>query len=221
MLGENHSLPRNGGHDHQWKNYENGKAGVGYSPSMGGRSGIVAQPSTWQDGSWNGSAGGLLPNPATSEKTSGLWVSLVSFLPSSSSTSPRRLSLSHSRTPSTSYFTPSTIKFVLLCSLWYMSSAMSSNTGKAIMNQFRYPVTLTIVQFGFVAGYCLVFSNPWWGMTRIRRPTAAILRNTLPMAAFQVGGHMFSSMAISRVPVATVHTIKASLNTLFASHGYS
>jgi hypothetical protein len=25
---------------------------------------------------------------------------------------------------------------------------------------------------------------------------------------FQVGGHMFSSMAISRIPVSSVHTIK-------------
>jgi solute carrier family 35 protein E1 len=32
------------------------------------------------------------------------------------------------------------------------------------------------------------------------------------MAAFQVGGHIFSSLAISRVPVSTVHTIKVSFD---------
>jgi hypothetical protein len=106
----------------------------------------------------------------------------------------------------------STIKFVLLCFLWYFSSALSSNTGKVILNNFRYPVTLTIVQFFFVAGYCYLGSRKTLGWTgRLRQPTKAILRGTLPMAVFQVGGHIFSSMAISRVPVSTVHTIKVGL----------
>lgn len=96
----------------------------------------------------------------------------------------------------------------MLCSLWYMSSAMSSNTGKAILTQFKYPITLTIVQFGFVAGFCLLFASPAVRFTRLRRPTKAILKDTIPMGMFQVGGHMFSSMAISRIPVSTVHTIK-------------
>jgi len=102
----------------------------------------------------------------------------------------------------------STVRFVLLCGLWYASSALSSNTGKAIMVQFRYPVTLTFVQFGFVAAYCLLFMSPIIRFSRMRRPTRAILKDTLPMGCFQVGGHIFSSMAISRIPVSTTHTIK-------------
>lgn len=101
-----------------------------------------------------------------------------------------------------------TIRFIVLCGLWYTSSALSSNTGKAIMNQFRYPITLTFVQFGFVAAYCLLFMSPIVNFTKLRRPTKAILTSTFPMGCFQVGGHIFSSMAISRIPVSTVHTIK-------------
>lgn len=108
----------------------------------------------------------------------------------------------------------STVKFVSLCALWYLSSALSSNTGKAIMLIFKYPVTLTIVQFGFIATYCLLLGSPWVRLTKLRKPTAPILKNTLPMAAFQVGGHISSSMAISRIPVSTVHTIKVSYATL-------
>ena len=104
----------------------------------------------------------------------------------------------------------STLRFMFLCGLWYASSALSSNTGKAILNQFRYPVTLTFVQFGFVAAYCLLFMSPIIRFSRMRRPTQAILRDTLPMGCFQVGGHIFSSMAISRIPVSTTHTIKVS-----------
>ncbi|KAL1696780.1 triose-phosphate transporter family-domain-containing protein [Schizophyllum commune] len=114
----------------------------------------------------------------------------------------------------------STVTFVLLCSLWYMSSALSSNTGKAILTQFRYPVTLTFVQFGFVAAYCLLFMSPAVRFARLRTPTRAIIRSTLPMGAFQVGGHMFSSIAISRIPVSTVHTIKA-LSPLFTVAAYA
>lgn len=105
-----------------------------------------------------------------------------------------------------------TIRFVSLCILWYATSAISSNTGKVILNNFRFPVTLTIIQFFFVAGCCFIFSRPVLGWsTQLRSPTRSILRGTLPMAAFQVGGHIFSSLAISRVPVSTVHTIKVGL----------
>lgn len=99
-------------------------------------------------------------------------------------------------------------RFVLLCVLWYSSSALSSNTGKVILNQFRYPVTLTFVQFGFVAAFCLGFMSPAVNFSKLRAPSKAILRDTFPMGCFQVGGHIFSSMAISRIPVSTVHTIK-------------
>ncbi|KAI0060730.1 TPT-domain-containing protein [Artomyces pyxidatus] len=113
-----------------------------------------------------------------------------------------------------------TLRFVLLCGLWYASSALSSNTGKAIMNQFRYPVTLTFVQFGFVAGYCLLFMSPVVRFSRLRKPSRAIFKDTLPMGLFQVGGHIFSSMAISRIPVSTTHTIKA-LSPLFTVAAYA
>ncbi|KAK4684677.1 solute carrier family 35, member E1, partial [Tremellales sp. Uapishka_1] len=117
--------------------------------------------------------------------------------------------------------TVSTIRFVLLCFLWYFSSALSSNTGKVILNNFRYPVTLTIVQFFFVSSYCWIGSRRQLGWTgRLRQPSSAIVRNTLPMAVFQVGGHIFSSLAISRVPVSTVHTIKA-LSPLFTVAAYA
>lgn len=102
----------------------------------------------------------------------------------------------------------STFRFMLLCGLWYLSSALSSNTGKSILQIFKFPVTLTIVQFAFISGYCLLLASPLVRATKLRRPNAAILKNTIPMGAFQVGGHIFSSMAISRIPVSTVHTIK-------------
>ncbi|KZP01594.1 TPT-domain-containing protein [Calocera viscosa TUFC12733] len=112
------------------------------------------------------------------------------------------------------------LKFVVLCALWYTSSAMASNTAKPLLNLYRYPVTLTFLQFGVVAAYCCFFFSPVWKLTTLRSPTKAILKSTIPMALFQVGGHIFSSMAISRVPVSTVHTIKA-LSPLFTVCAYA
>lgn len=163
--------------------------------------------------------------------------------PSTTSSHSRRKSIAQAVTPSIS-----TVRFASYCGLWYTSSALSSNTGKSIMNRFRYPVTLTFIQFGFVAGWCIVFligrakiaqfqagraaslqnggppgssklrhsvSVPrnlqGWG---IQTPSKHQLSNTLVMSVFQVGGHIFSSMAIARVPVSTVHTIKVGLVSL-------
>lgn len=157
----------------------------------------------------------------------------------------------------------STFRYAGLCLLWYISSALSNNSGKSILAHFRYPVTLTMVQFGFVSVYCVMFcalreyasriaakqdanamrghrSRPSvsaavarslstigggagnagrytsfradgfeaWG---IRKPGKQALHGTLIMSVFQIAGHVFSSMAIARVPVSTVHTIKVCL----------
>lgn len=147
----------------------------------------------------------------------------------------RRHSVAQAITPSIS-----TVRFASLCALWYTSSALSSNTGKSIMNRFKYPVTLTFIQFGFVAGWCIIFcigrtkfaqmsannktgahghhsralsvsqmhAASGWG---IKKPTKKALEGTLVMSGFQIAGHIFSSMAIARVPVSTVHTIKVSI----------
>lgn len=144
---------------------------------------------------------------------------VYSIFPDSASISTSRRSLGPLTTPSPSSAV-STTRFILLCSFWYTTSALSSNTGKTILTQFKYPVTLTIIQFAFVAGYSLLFMSPVIRFSKFRPPTGAILRSTLPMGLFQVGGHMFSSMAISKIPVSTVHTIKA-LSPLFTVAAYA
>lgn len=111
----------------------------------------------------------------------------------------------------------SKLRFVLLCSLWYTSSAISSNTGKIILNQFKFPITLTIVQFGFVAIWSCAFIYLTKGF--LNYPKQNTIKSTLIMSLFSIAGHVFSSMAISRVPVSTVHTIKA-LSPLFTVLAY-
>lgn len=53
----------------------------------------------------------------------------------------------------------------------------------------------------------------------IRKPTKHVLMTTLPLAAFQIGGHLLSSTATSKIPVSLVHTIKG-LSPLFTVLAY-
>ncbi|ORX48783.1 TPT-domain-containing protein [Hesseltinella vesiculosa] len=100
------------------------------------------------------------------------------------------------------------LKFILNCCMWYVASSMTNNTGKQILNAFRFPVTLTFVQFGLVACCCFLSARVF-NATHIRRPTLDIARTIVPLAIFLIVGHVFSSIAISRIPVSLVHTIKA------------
>ncbi|KAI9252806.1 triose-phosphate transporter family-domain-containing protein [Phascolomyces articulosus] len=99
------------------------------------------------------------------------------------------------------------LKFILNCCMWYMSSSLTNNTGKQILNMFRFPVTLTFIQFGLVAMWCYGVATVF-GVTQIRPPTRRIAETMAPLAVFLIVGHVFSSIAISRVPVSLVHTIK-------------
>ncbi|CAO3615033.1 unnamed protein product [Cunninghamella blakesleeana] len=100
------------------------------------------------------------------------------------------------------------LKFILNCCMWYVASSLTNNTGKQILNVFKYPVTLTFVQFGLVAICCFTAAK-LFGATHIRKPTSDITRTIVPLAIFLIVGHVFSSVAISRIPVSLVHTIKA------------
>jgi hypothetical protein len=115
-----------------------------------------------------------------------------------------------SRIPQSQHFVVSdNLKFILNCCMWYISSSVTNNIGKSIMNSFQFPVTLTFVQFGLVAFWCYVVSTVFTSRD-IRRPTQDILKTIAPLAVFLIVGHVFSSIAISRVPVSLVHTIKVS-----------
>ncbi|KAH6877317.1 triose-phosphate transporter family-domain-containing protein [Thelonectria olida] len=119
---------------------------------------------------------------------------------------------------------------ILLCILWYASSAITNTSSKSILNAFDKPATLTLIQFACVSSLCLIsakLASIFPGIqTRIttlkypiRRPTREVITTTLPLAAFQIGGHLLSSTATSKIPVSLVHTIKG-LSPLFTVVAY-
>lgn len=127
---------------------------------------------------------------------------------------------------------------LLLCVLWYGSSALSSNTSKSLLSRrkqpgdalplpplFPYPVTLTWIQFLFVNAYCYVGTRrQLWGDWVLARRLVPItwtqVRELVQISVFNVLGHALSSLAVSRVEVSLVHTIKA-LSPLFTVLAYA
>ncbi len=111
-----------------------------------------------------------------------------------------------------------------------MSSALTNTSSKSILNIFPNPITLTLVQFAFVSFWCvfLAYLAHLFPCLRraipalkngIRYPSRDVIRTTLPLALFQVGGHALSSTAIEKIPVSLVHTIKG-LSPLFTVLAY-
>lgn len=100
------------------------------------------------------------------------------------------------------------VKFLVLCILWYTSSAVSNTLGKQILNEQPYPVTLTFIQFILTSIFSFLYSY----VTRnIQKLDISIIREVGPMAIFQIGGHVFSSLALTYITVSSSHTIKVGL----------
>lgn len=123
---------------------------------------------------------------------------------------------------------PVSVPLVLMCLAWYLSSAISNNIAKSILDRFDYPVTLTMAQFlyavGFSSLFCMLakyrpeiaflFPRNTVGTSGIPAPSKYIVQSTGPMACFQLVGHILSFMSMSEIPVSMVHAIK-SLSPLF------
>lgn len=107
---------------------------------------------------------------------------------------------------------------------------MTNTSSKSILNALPKPITLTLVQFAFVSLWCLLLSYlstvlPWLKVSipalknNIRPPSRDVIMTALPLAVFQLAGHILSSMATSQIPVSLVHTIKG-LSPLFTVLAY-
>nr|OQO32427.1 hypothetical protein B0A51_00215 [Rachicladosporium sp. CCFEE 5018] len=114
---------------------------------------------------------------------------------------------------------PVSYRLIGLCAFWYATSILTNTSSKAILTALPKPVTLTIVQFLLVSFWCIFLS--WMAKHNavlrkiapvlkngIRKPSRELILATLPLTAFQIGGHILNSSAMQRIPVSLVHTIK-------------
>ncbi|KKA21359.1 hypothetical protein T310_4609 [Rasamsonia emersonii CBS 393.64] len=125
---------------------------------------------------------------------------------------------------------PISYRLIGLCLIWYMTSALTNTSSKSILNALPKPITLTIVQFAFVSIWCLLLSYFSTLFPALKRVVPAlkngilplsreVITTALPLAIFQLAGHILSSMATSQIPVSLVHTIKG-LSPLFTVLAY-
>ncbi|KAL9620275.1 MAG: hypothetical protein Q9160_005174 [Pyrenula sp. 1 TL-2023] len=125
---------------------------------------------------------------------------------------------------------PVSYRLVALCIIWYMTSALTNTSSKTILNAFPKPITLTIVQFACVSSWCFTFASISTVFPQLktaipalrnglRQPSWEVVQTALPLAVFQLLGHILSSMATSKIPVSLVHTIKG-LSPLFTVFAY-
>lgn len=118
--------------------------------------------------------------------------------------------------------TQHSLKPIFIALAWYLSSALTSTSTKSILSHFPFPTTLTLLQFMFVALYCVLWSQvPKWlskvGQSRIRGVNLVWTKDVgivIPVSLCQILGHLFSCSAMGRVSVGFVHTVK-SLSPLF------
>ncbi|KAJ5775971.1 uncharacterized protein N7511_000982 [Penicillium nucicola] len=125
---------------------------------------------------------------------------------------------------------PVSYRLTALCVIWYFTSALTNTSSKSILNALPMPITLTIIQFAFVSFWCLllVYLSTIFPRLRqsipvlqhgIRYPSREVISTALPLAVFQLAGHILSSMATAQIPVSLVHTIKG-LSPLFTVLAY-
>ncbi|KAL9050491.1 MAG: hypothetical protein Q9162_006598 [Coniocarpon cinnabarinum] len=111
-----------------------------------------------------------------------------------------------------------------------MASIFSNASSKSILIAFRKPITLTVIQFAFVALWCVTSAQVARAFPtlktaipvlkhEIQRPSRDLVMTTLPLTVFQIGGHVLNADAMARIPVSLVHTIKG-LSPLFTVLAY-
>ncbi|ODH30954.1 hypothetical protein ACO22_03521 [Paracoccidioides brasiliensis] len=125
---------------------------------------------------------------------------------------------------------PVSYKLIILCIIWYTTSALTNTSSKSILTTLPKPITLTIIQFAFVSFWCFMLASLasiFPSLRRavpplkngLRKPSRIVIKTALPLAIFSLLGHILSSMATSQIPVSLVHTIKG-LSPLFTVVAY-
>ncbi|KAI9294386.1 TPT-domain-containing protein [Neoconidiobolus thromboides FSU 785] len=125
--------------------------------------------------------------------------------------------------------------FQLFCLIisWYLSSSLTNNLAKILLNTVDSPISITVIQFFLVAmiGFLfLIFNNDNKKrqedlsevydkknkdntvdnkIISLFQYHPSILKIAIPLALFQIFTHLFNSMALNLIPVSLVFTFKA------------
>jgi solute carrier family 35 protein E1 len=101
------------------------------------------------------------------------------------------------------------VQIVSLIVAWYMSSSFSNNINKSILDDsFAFPLTLTMLNFGFVWIFCAMMFAGTKNFVFHKLDTSEITSIILPLCMSQIVAHLLTQVSLQHVPVSFTHTIK-------------
>uniref|UniRef100_A0A0P5W7S1 Solute carrier family 35 member E1 n=1 Tax=Daphnia magna TaxID=35525 RepID=A0A0P5W7S1_9CRUS len=104
-------------------------------------------------------------------------------------------------------------RIFILCVFWYLISSSNNVIGKLVLNEFPYPMTLTMVQLLSIS----LYSGPLLKCWNIRPGLQSSFSKDyywkliIPLAFGKFLSSVFSHISIWKVPVSFAHTVKASM----------
>ncbi|XP_049955367.1 solute carrier family 35 member E1 homolog [Schistocerca serialis cubense] len=105
----------------------------------------------------------------------------------------------------------SAVRVVVLCLLWYLVSSSNNVIGKMLLNDFPYPMTVTMVQLLSIT----LYSGPFFNMSGVRKfvdiSRSYYLKIIIPLALGKFFASVSSHISIWKVPVSYAHTVKATM----------
>jgi len=104
------------------------------------------------------------------------------------------------------------IRIVVLCLLWYVTSAGNNVIGKLLLQSFPYPITVTIVQLLSITVYSLPALKFIRGSKRVPNiEWSYYIKIIIPLAFGKFFASVSSHISLWAVPVSYAHTVKASM----------
>lgn len=98
-----------------------------------------------------------------------------------------------------------------LCILWYVISSSNNVIGKMVLNEFPFPMTVTMVQLCSIT----LYSGPFFNLWRIRKyqniSRGYYWRLIIPLALGKFLASVTSHISLWKVPVSYAHTVKATM----------
>lgn len=100
------------------------------------------------------------------------------------------------------------LTIIFLCLLWYVVSSSSNVVAKALLSDFPYPMTVTMVQLTTIT----VLSGPLFNLWGVRKTSSTLItwsyyfKLIVPLALGKFLGNVLSHVSIWKVPVSYAHT---------------
>ncbi|KDR22076.1 solute carrier family 35 member E1 homolog [Zootermopsis nevadensis] len=100
---------------------------------------------------------------------------------------------------------------LFFCLLWYVVSSSNNVIGKMLLNDFPYPMTVTMVQLTSITLYSGPFFNMWGVRKFVDISWGYYMKVIVPLALGKFLASVSSHVSIWKVPVSYAHTVKATM----------